>query len=122
MDTVGSSINVLFDQDTDRGGMSSESTDCSFILDDVSNLGSSPMCVWEAADSLNVFLGVGTHLAPHTSHDVMLAVAFLEPFFPPQYHESFTEIWRWLRGRDITKRLCAHQSEHTALKQPGLRL
>ena len=84
MDTVGSSINVLFDQDTDRGGMSSESTDCFFILDDVSGLGSSPLCVWEAADSLNVFLGIGTHLAPYTPPDVLLAFAFVEPSFPPQ--------------------------------------
>jgi hypothetical protein len=59
MDTVGSSINVIFDQRTDMGGMSSEDADCSLILHDVSSLGSLPMCVWEEADSLNVFLGTG---------------------------------------------------------------
>ena len=66
MDTVGTSINVVFDQETNRGGMEPQDDDCSRVLDGtmLNKLGKEPRCVWEADDSLNIFLSAGATIAP----------------------------------------------------------
>jgi len=69
INTVGTAVNVLFDQNTDKAGMTASNTLCDQILHQHSleQLAASPedaSCVWESSKSLNIYLGTGADIAP----------------------------------------------------------
>lgn len=71
-DSMGTSIQVLFDQNTDMGGIFDENHDCMRILDALTvellaTNAEDASCVWESMDSLNIFLGSGARISPGDS-------------------------------------------------------
>jgi len=69
MDSMGTSINVMFDQDTNQAGMLGTDTNCSQILDAdcIPLLATNAMdasCVWSSPDSLFILLGSGATISP----------------------------------------------------------
>jgi hypothetical protein len=65
--TVGTSINVVFDGPTDRASMTSENTACDLVLsiDSVAKLGTGSVCVWQDATHLTIFLGKAPTIVPN---------------------------------------------------------
>ena len=68
-DSVGGKLLMTFDQDTNRGRMSCENTDCSQLLDSksIAMLGSSSMCVWRSNRILGLFLDSDATVTPGSS-------------------------------------------------------
>ena len=69
LNTVGTAVNIIFDQSTDMGMMTSGDGACSNILhtDSLPMLAAdatSASCVWESTHALNIFLGTGATLSP----------------------------------------------------------
>ncbi|MGB1606108.1 MAG: hypothetical protein ACPIOQ_75980, partial [Promethearchaeia archaeon] len=66
---AGTSVQILFDQKTDRGGMSVKSRNCSILLDakSLGLMADNPVdsrCVWSASDELHIYLGPGASVVP----------------------------------------------------------
>jgi len=57
--STGTSIDTIFDQPTDRAGMTAENTMCELILSSatVATLGTGSKCVWSADNAMTIFLG-----------------------------------------------------------------
>jgi len=69
MNTVGTAVNVRFDQNTDKATMTASNSHCDQILrqDSLPQLAASvedASCVWESPNSLNIYLGTGAVIAP----------------------------------------------------------
>jgi len=69
LNTVGTAVNLLFDQNTDKATMTASNLLCDQILHQHSlkQLAASAVdasCVWESPNSLNIYLGTGATIAP----------------------------------------------------------
>ena len=69
LNTVGTAVNLLFDQSTDKATMTASNSLCDQILHQHSlkQLAASAQdarCVWESPNSLNIYLGTGATIAP----------------------------------------------------------
>jgi hypothetical protein len=64
LDSAGLSILVTFDQLTNRAGATVATLDCARIFPAITSFGTGVRCVWQAEDSLVVFLGTGASITP----------------------------------------------------------
>jgi len=81
MNTVGTAVNVLFDQNTNRAMMNTSNSICHHIVSQdtlatLATLARDASCVWESSDSLNIFLGTGASIAP--GHELVIALDALK--------------------------------------------
>ena len=63
-DSTGTTIRVVFDQATDRAGMSAAADRCSLLLDKDPGLGQGSRCVWQTDAVLGIFTGRGATVTP----------------------------------------------------------
>ena len=73
-DPYGTQIQVTFDQDTDRAGMSVWNVVCNGLIQNANELfGYDSRCVWTANNQLNIFLGGQASVVPGSSLNILPA-------------------------------------------------
>ena len=73
-DPYGTQIQVTFDQDTDRAGMSVWNVECNGLIQNANELfGYDSRCVWTANNQLNIFLGGQASVVPGSSLNILPA-------------------------------------------------
>jgi hypothetical protein len=80
MSRSATNIQVIFDQPTNRAGMSASDWNCSHVLHDscIGLLGHEPKCIWSVDDVLDIYLGVEATVVPGQGPGVLVATGVLQ--------------------------------------------